>query len=615
MSVESVGLTCPRCETPVPADARFCMSCGQSLDTDALAAARQTRLTAAAPAPLVEKMRSAKLTGERKPVTALFADIVGSTTLAEQMDPEDWTQIINEAFDLMSKAVFHYEGTIAQLQGDAMLAFFGAPIAHEDDPERSVRAALEMIEQCKEFARQLKVSHGIDFRIRAGINTGPVIVGNVGSDLRYEYTALGDAVNVAARVQTAAEPGTVLVTSMTQRFIVGSFEFEDLGGVEVKGKAEPVHLYRVKGLRAERASSRGLESVGLSSPLVGRNAELEALTSQFEVARAGHGRVAVLLGEPGIGKSRLLVELRNAIGATGDNGEVAWIEGRCVSYGRSVPYHLVFDLVRSMLGLPQTGIDVLPRQTLDEQLTALLGADAADVSPYFAHLLAMPLTKAESDLLQVDPETLQHRYVAAISRVIRQIAEQRAVVVVCEDIHWADPASVDVMLLLVPLITQHRVLVLFVGRSESDAPGWRLVSQQRSALGDALTEVRLQPLNENDSRELVANLLEIESLPEAVRQQILTRSEGNPFFCEEVIRMLIGRGAIVRSGDRWMADDMISSIEIPDTLHGLLLARIDQLPDQAKRSLRVASVIGRQFPVRVLERVLESTSEDGAPTP
>src|SRR5689334_21698825 len=186
-------------------------------------------------------MRSAKLTGERKPVTALFADVVGSTTLAEQMDPEDWTQIINDAFDLMSKAVFHYEGTIAQLQGDAMLAFIGAPIAHEDDPERAVRAALEMIDSVAEYAAQLKQIQGIDFRIRAGINSGPVIVGNVGSDLRYEYTALGDAVNVAARVQTAAEPGTVMVTAMTQRFITGTFEFEDRGEVEVKGKTEPLH--------------------------------------------------------------------------------------------------------------------------------------------------------------------------------------------------------------------------------------------------------------------------------------------------------------------------------------------------------------------------------------
>jgi hypothetical protein len=508
----------------------------------------------------------------------------------------------------MSQAVFRYEGTIAQLQGDAMLAFFGAPVAHEDDPDRAVRAALEMVERTDEFARQLKAAHGIDFRIRAGLNTGPVIVGNVGSDLRYEYTALGDAVNVAARVQTAAEPGSVLVTAQTQRFIAGAFDFEDLGEVEVKGKAEPIRLYRVLGVRAEPARARGLETIGLSSPLVGRAVELDTLRGLFEVVRAGRGRLAVILGEPGIGKSRLLAELRTAIGATGEDASVAWVEGRCVSYGRTIPYHLAYDGVRSLLGLPQAGSEQMPRAALDERLRVLLGDEADDVAAYFAHLLAMPLSAQEADRVQLDPETLQFRYVAAISRVVRQIAEQRPLVIVCEDIHWADPASVEVMLKLLPLLTPQPILTLFCGRAETDAPGWKLVAQPRLVLGDALTEIRLQPLSEGDSRELVANLLEIESLPESVRSTILTRSEGNPFFVEEVIRMLIGRGAIVRSGERWMANETITGIEIPDTLHGLLLARIDQLPDAAKRSLRVASVIGRQFPVRVLERVLETTT-------
>src|SRR5436190_13228429 len=251
MMVESPPLSCPRCEAPVTADARFCANCGQALASSGeTEEALQTRLAALAPAPLIEKMRAAKLSGERKPVTALFTDIVGSTTLAESMDPEDWTTVVNEAFDLMSRAVFRYEGTIAQLQGDAMLAFFGAPVAHEDDPERAIFAALDMLEATAEFAAQLKSTHGIDFRIRAGINSGPVMVGNVGSDLRYEYTALGDAVNVAARMQTAAQPGTVLVTEMTRRLTGDTFELEDLGEIEVKGKAEPIHVYRVLGRKA-----------------------------------------------------------------------------------------------------------------------------------------------------------------------------------------------------------------------------------------------------------------------------------------------------------------------------------------------------------------------------
>jgi class 3 adenylate cyclase len=597
------------------------MSCGMSLgqaDTasapDELAA-RQARLSAAVPAPLVEKMRAAKLTGERKPVTALFADIVGSTTLAESMDPEDWTQIVNEAFDLMSKAIYRYEGTIAQLQGDALLAFFGAPVAHEDDPERAVRAALDMVDAIAEYAAQLKRTHNIEFRIRAGINSGPVIVGNVGSDLRYEYTALGDAVNVASRVQTAAEPGTVVISAMTERFVTTSFDFEDLGEVEVKGKTEPVHLYRVLSVRAQPGRKRGLESVGLSSPLVGRNAELQTLTGLFAAVRAGRGRLAVILGEPGLGKSRMLVELRAAIGAGTDAADApGWVEGRCVSYGRALPYHLIFDLVWSLLGIPRGETGSVPRAAIEQRLDALLGSDAADVAPYLIHLLALPLTAAESERIQLDPETLQGRYVSAIARLVRAHADKGPLVLVAEDIHWADPASVEILVQMVPLLTPQPVLVLFLSRVETDSPGWRLVTQIKAGFGDAVTEIRLQPLDEESSRQLVSNLLEIESLPEDVRQAILTRSEGNPFFVEEVIRMLIGRGAIIQSGDHWTATDSIGNVEIPDTLHGLLLARIDQLPDSAKRSLRVAAVIGRQFQVRVLERVLDQAGPTTAGT-
>src|SRR6266540_203030 len=252
MTVEAPPASCPRCDAPVPADAR------------------RARLGAAAPAPLIDKMRAARLTGERKPVTAIFADVVGSTSLAETMDAEDWTVMINEAFDLMSKAVFRYEDTIAQLQGDAMLAFFGAPVAHEDDPERAVRAALDMITETDEFARQLKAERGIDFRIRAGINSGPVLVGNVGSDLRYEYTALGDAMNVAARMEAAADPGTVLITDSTHRLVSNAFETEDLGEIAVKGKTEPVHAYRVLATKAVPERKRGLDWTGLESPMVGR---------------------------------------------------------------------------------------------------------------------------------------------------------------------------------------------------------------------------------------------------------------------------------------------------------------------------------------------------------
>ena len=586
-------------------DAKFCANCGFALsETSSDDAAAHSRVAAAAPAPLSTKMRTARLTGERKPVTALFADVVGSTSLAEQMDPEDWTAMINEAFDLMSRAVFRYEGTIAQLQGDAMLAFFGAPVAHEDDPERAIFAALDMLDATAEFASQLKATHGIDFRIRAGINSGPVMVGNVGSDLRYEYTALGDAVNVAARMQTAAQPGTVLVTEMTRRLTGDTFELEDLGEIDVKGKAEPIHVYRVLGRKAAPGRHRGLASVGLDSPMVGRDEPLARLTALLDVVDAGRGRMAFVIGEPGIGKSRLLAELKGA--ALSRSSPVRWVEGRCLSYGRNLPYHLVIDLIRSILGVSFAAPEEVARAALDRELQASLGADAAeaaDTGTYLAHLLGLPLRSDE--IIKTDaPDALQQRYIAAIHRLLRGLSAGETVVLVCEDLHWADSASIDVVRNLMPLATQLPILFVAAMRAETDTPGWALMSQARDLFGDALTDIRLEALDEAQSRILVANLLEIESLPERVRDLILQRAEGNPFFVEEVVRMLIERGVIVAEGNRWVATEGVSSVEIPESLHGLLLARIDQLPESAKRSLRIAAVIGRQFPVRVLERVV-----------
>jgi class 3 adenylate cyclase len=607
----------------VPADARFCANCGQALTGVAEADdSTQARLRASAPAPLVEKMRSARMTGERKPVTALFADVVGSTTLAERMDPEDWTAMMNEVFELMSGAVFRYEGTIAQLQGDAMLAFFGAPVAHEDDPERAVLAALDMLAATDEFARQLKATHGIDLRIRAGVNTGPVMVGNVGSDLRYEYTALGDAVNVAARMQAAAQTGTILITDTTRRLTGDVFELEDLGAIEVKGKTEPVHAFRVIGRKAAPAWRRGLVAVGLDSPMVGRDEPLSRLEALFEVVRAGRGRVAFLVGEPGIGKSRLLAELRARVTPVGPGAEgrapaaaivqdalVTWVEGRCVSYGRNLPYHLLIDIVRSVLDIPFVASEAETRATLDRQLASLLSDREwdADTAPYLAHLLALPLRPDEAERANLEGATIQARYVAAAHRLLRALAARGPVVLVCEDLHWADPASIEVVRQLLPLASQLPILFLAALRADTDSAGWALIGQARELFGDALAELRLEPLSEAESRTLVANLLEIESLPDHVRGVILSRAEGNPFFVEEVVRMLIERGVIIARGDQWVATSDIGTVEIPETLHGLLLARIDQLPASAKRSLRVAAVIGRQFPLRVLERILTAT--------
>jgi class 3 adenylate cyclase len=599
---------CSNCGTELPAGARFCMACGHPVDVTTEAdSERHSRLAAATPAPLAEKMRAAHLAGERKVVTALFADVVGSTALAEQMDAEDWTAIMNSAFDRLSKVIVDYEGTIARLMGDALLAFFGAPVAHEDDPVRAVRAALDMLAETRKFSEEVQRNYGFEFAIRVGLNTGQVVVGAVGSDLKYEYTAMGDAVNLAARMQSAARPMTTLISNDTYRFIAPVFDTVDLGLIDVKGKSEPVRVYEVVGLKAEPGQLRGLAVAGLESPMVGRDAELAALMQLSAAVRAGLGRVAVVVGEPGLGKSRLIAEWKAAssAGDSGGNSPLQWAEGKCLSYGQNLAYHLLLDLLRSLLGVPSAAGGPETSAALQALTDELLGEHALDVYPYLGHLLTLSLEGAALDRVRMlDPQALQAQYLSALRQLLRASSARQPLVLVLEDIHWADPSSTDLLIKLLPLTTEVPLLFCFVTRPDRDAPGWRLVTAARETSGAGLTELFLNPLSESDSQRLVSNLLEIESLPEHTRSLILKKAEGNPFFVEEVIRMLIDRGAIYKEGESWRAGKEIGDVEIPDNLHGLLLARIDRLPDETKRTLRVASVIGRQFSVRVLEEVL-----------
>jgi len=594
---------CPRCDAPLAPEARFCSSCGQPADEPKPdGAERHRRLAAAAPAPLAEKLRSAPLTGERKPVTALFADVVGSTTLTASMDPEEWTAIINRAFELMAQAVYRYEGTVAQLTGDGLLAFFGAPVAHEDDPERAVRAGLDIVAAIDELAGELRESHGIDFQIRVGINTGPVVVGNVGSDLRYEYTALGDAVNVAARMQAAARPGSVLTAEATHRFVAAKFDVLDLGRMAVKGKTEPVLAYEVVGVRPVPGPTRGIP--GLASAMIGRDEPFAALERLLEAVHAGRGGMAIVVGEPGVGKSRLLAELKSSAIAAQD--PLTWLGGQCVSYGKNLPYHLLLDLVRALLGVSATTVAAETRRALESRLSELGGDGSSDSFAYLAHLLSLELDESHASRLdRLEPEAVHAGYLGSLRQLLRASVDSSPLVVACEDIHWADPSSVDALSKLMPLAQEIPLVLICTARPERDAPGWRLVGEARDLFGDALSELTLGPLSEEESRELVGQLLEIESLPPQLRRAILVKAEGNPLFVEEVIRMLIDRGAIVQRESKWVATQDVASAEIPDTLHGLLLARVDRLPEDAKRALRVAAVIGNQFPATVLHEVLD----------
>jgi class 3 adenylate cyclase/predicted ATPase len=582
------------------------------------------RLQRLVPKELAERLLATRgqVQAERRIVTILFSDVTGSTAMAEELDPEDVMEIMDGAFDVLIEPIYRYEGTLARLMGDAILAFFGAPIAHEDDPERAIRAALDIIDGAKHYAAKLERERGIEgFDVRVGINTGLVVVGEIGSDLRVEYTAMGDAINLAARMEGAADPGTVLITEDTHKLIASLFETEALGPIEVKGKAEPVSVYRVLGAKAVGGKVRGI--AGLASPLVGREAEFEALQEAIERLRAGVGSIVTLVGEAGIGKSRLVAGLRkeNLAKVCEPDGSrepsqglaaPQWIEGRCLSYGTFIAYLLWLDVLRSLLNMSVEDPLIAVRDALRQLVQTLCPDYLDDVYPYLCRLMSLPLEdEVKAVLRDLEGEQLKVGTFRAVEILIEYAAGDRPLVLVCEDLHWADPTSIELLEHLLALTDRAPLLFICVFRPQTEHGSWGLRETAARLYHHRYTDLWLDPLSASESETLVGNLLRVEALPQELRGRILSHAEGNPFYVEEIIRSLMDSGAIVRdeATGRWQATQEVADIAIPDTLHGVLMARIDRLQEETKWVLQLASVIGRIFLYRVLAAIAQEERE------
>jgi ABC-type transport system substrate-binding protein/class 3 adenylate cyclase len=542
---------------------------------------------------------------ERRPVTILFTDIVGSTALAEKLDPEEWKEVVNGAHQRVSAAVTRYGGTVAQLLGDGVLAFFGAPVAHEDDPSRAVQAGLEIQRTIADYARTLD-GYVDTFQMRVGINTGMVVVGAVGSLEHSEYLAVGDAVNLAARMQSAAQPGRVLLAEATARLVRNSFQLQDIGEISVKGKGEPVRVFEVADTREGLTVGRGIE--GISSPVIGRERELKQLRDALTELRAGHGQVVFILGEAGIGKSRLIEEVRRA---SGDNTP-RFLEGRAVSYGQNLSFWTIKQLIRNDLGITDGAPETKIKVTLRRRVKELFGDKSDDVLPYLAHLSGVDLEGELAERVKLlDGETLKRQVLISTADYFAKLAQQQPTVLVFEDLHWADPSSLEALERLLRVTERAPLGIIALMRAETDRPAWRVREIAAREYRRRFREIELEPLSPVEAGQLVANLLAIAELPDATVRLILDRAEGNPFYLEELIRSLIEQGAIVRSENgTWRAQALIAKVQIPDTLQALLLARIDRLHDDVKRTLQLAAVIGRSFLYRVLEAI--SAAENAA---
>jgi ABC-type oligopeptide transport system substrate-binding subunit/class 3 adenylate cyclase len=587
---------CPNCGTFNTTNANFCKQCGVPLT---VLSNRLGALRLSAPQALQDKIQAASenIEGERKPVTILFTDIAGSTSIAEKLDPEEWKEIVSGAHQRVSEAIYRYEGTIAQLLGDGVLAFFGAPITHEDDPIRAVHAGLDIQQSITEYGRQLQgyIDH---FQMRIGINTGTVIVGNMGSDMHREYTAIGDAVNLAARIQSAAEPGRLLISEATERMVRAAFDLKELGEITVKGKTVPVGVFEVVEPKVTPSSGRGIE--GLFSPLVGRDQELVMLQAALDQLVAGHGQIVAVLGEPGIGKSRLVEEARNERAGM----QLRWLEGRALSYGQTLSFWAINQLIKNDLGLSDTAPEARIKVALRKRAHALFGERAREFMPFLGHLLGVNLEDESAQWVrQLDGETLKRQTLWAVAEYFLSVAQEQPAVLVFEDLHWADPSTLEGLEKLLALSDRAPLMLLLLARIEREHGSWQIKVNAETNYAHRYTEINLEPLSSEDSNDLVNHLLEVADLPDGIRRLILERSEGNPFYLEEIIRNLIEQGALIQEGSAWRAAAEIASVEIPPTLQGVLLARIDRLQEDVRRTLQLASVIGKSFLFRLLEAI------------
>ena len=566
--------SCPNCETVNPEGAKFCLNCGKRLEAQV------------------------RVDGERKHVTVLFADVVDSTGLGERLDPEQVAEIMNGAFAFLNAAVTRYEGTVARLLGDAIIAFFGAPVAHEDDAERAVRAGLDIQAAAREYAELVERDYGVEFNLRVGINTGLAVLAVVGDEIRTEYTAMGDTTNIAARLQGAAAPGSVLISADTYHLVKPLFTFKPRGATKVKGKSTLIETYEVLAPKVVPGKVRGLE--GLTSPLVGRAAELGLVHDRLEEVREGSGAFVAVVGEAGLGKSRLLAEVSKSADAD-SLPPLTWLEGRALSYEQAVTYYPWRQVIRKAIGAQEGEAPEAVRQKLHRDSGC--GAMPEDDRKYLEVMLSVESDATFEAVAALEGEALVEHITEAARGYFRASAELKPTVIVLDDLHWADSASLELLLNVAGLVESSPLLIICLLRPDKDAKSWSAMHTARDELGTRHSEVVLEPLDTAHSKELLGNLLYIEDLPESVRNLILDKAEGNPFFVEEVIRTLIDSGYIVQEHDHWRATREIIDVTIPDTLAGVLGARIDRLPENTKHVAQTAAVLGRIFAHRALKTV------------
>jgi class 3 adenylate cyclase len=513
-------------------------------------------------------------TQERRQVTVFFSDLSGFTALNERLDPEDVRDIVNKIWERAGEIVARYDGRINKLLGDAVMAIFGDPVAHEDDPVRAVRAALQLHEAVEALNRDVEPRIGSPIGMHTGVNTGVVLTSESVLDGK-QTGPLGDTINVAARLQSLAETGQILVGPQTRRAIEDAFDLEDLGARDLKGKAGPVPVARVVSV-----ASRQVEPARRSGRFVGREAELSLLRDEWERARKGTPTFVALSGEAGAGKSRLVEEFRTRIAAG-----ATWLEGRAYPFAQNIPYYAITDLISNRLGIDETDSAETVREKLETRVGALVG-DATEVLPPLFQLYDIEGSQGSS----IDREVYKQRLQESVRMLLQKLAERAPLVICLQDLHWADPSTIELVRTLATA-DMASVMTLYNYRPEF------------SFHEGGIREIKLEELSDRDTRELVESLLDSGDVPDELVTFLDTRTSGNPFFVEEIVNGLIEKQVLARSGGGWTLTGAFDATSVPTTIRGMIAARIDRLEAGRRAILQEASVIGREFLFTILSQV------------
>lgn len=510
-------------------------------------------------------------------------------------------------FECLVPVVEKYEGTIDKFIGDEIMTIFGVPVAHENDAERAVLTALEMIKVIEDFNSIQSISIGLHF----GINTGLVFAGEIGSSERQDYSIIGDTVNLASRLAAASKCWQILVGSDTHRLVKSVFRFKGPQLISVKGKSNLISAYEVLGFKTKTTRARWLETQGISSPLVGRDNSRKVMINRIDQLLIGRGGIISIIGEAGVGKSRLISEIKNSqILAT--QTDAVWLEGRSLSYGGAISYWPFQEILRQWANITEEDDEATTWSKLENKVDRIFADKTADVLPYLAILLNLELKgKYAEQIRYLNSEAMGTQVYLSTRRFFQRLAQMRPLILVFEDFHWADESSMNLLDHLIPLVEDVPLLIICIGRIDPDNPETHLCHLAKEKYATSYTEIFLSPLSQAESVQLLGNIFSLEGLSAQAQALIIRKTEGNPLFIEEVIRALIDMGVLVkeRQGDRWQATTNIEMIAVPDTIQGVIIARVDRLEDEVKQVLRTASVIGRSFLYRVLKAVDEKIVE------